>query len=266
MKIRVPLLFIPAMALAIGLPIQSLAQQPEPEYETRVYKVKWRSAEDLTQILHGFDIGVSSSRSFNTLTVTATLAQHNVVTELLRKYDVSARSIELQFYLLKATTQDGGLRNGVPEEVRKVIEEVGALTKYKSFELVDAPILRALEGKRATISGEGAIPYTVRMGHNSIIDTGKGLQIRVDPFSVSFKFMKGYSSASTVKESSGGEGLLETGSKAAPPQYVETTTTGIETAFTIADGETIVLGASKLEGGGESDSWAVISVVTAKII
>ncbi len=229
------------MKLAVCLLGVTMAQA---QIETRVYELKWRSAEEISEILRGFSIRLETSPSFNTLTVAGEPEKLALVEGILEKFDVAARDFELQFYLLKASSQEGGIKNGIPEKIAEVIGELSSLTKYKSFELIDAPNLRASEGKRAEINGQGAISYNIAIARNAIIDSDGETRIRFDPIEINFRVPVGYK-----------EGRVVYGGHA-----------GVRTSLTVADQETVVLGASRLKEADKDEGVAVVTILTAKLL
>ena len=119
-----------------------------PERTTKMYQLKWRNARDIAGLLGGLGCCFSVSDGFNTISATTDSTGHTLLKNLIEKYDVPARTVEFQFYLIKATAGVEGLKDGLPDKIKKVINEVAALTRFKSFELLDSPVVRASEGKR----------------------------------------------------------------------------------------------------------------------
>lgn len=236
-------------ALLTGLLSVPLAwSQDEEKVVPKVYEIKWRSASEIEQLVLGFRgyiHNIAHSDSFKTLTVTATEKGHAVIAELIRKYDVPAKTIEFQFYLVKASASGEGIKDGLPDKIRKVLNEVAALTRYKSFEMLDAPTVRISEGKKAGLSGKVPYFYYLDFGEGIAIVTmeqGKR-QIRVNEFGINFAVPSGYE-----------------GQK---PLFREV---GVHTSFSLGDGETIVVGASQIQEEAKSPGAAIIIVVTAKIL
>ena len=223
--------------------------QQKEELVSKIYQIKWRGAGEIARLVEGFrdhQTDFSVSDSFNTLTVKSNEKSHTVIGELIRKYDVPAKTVEFQFYLIKATAATEGMKDGLPERIRKVMAEVAGLTRYKGFESVDAPVLRASEGKEAHLSGKGHFFYGLRLKGIRIVvtDTGKR-QIRVDEFMINFTIPTGY------QETEHRPILRDV---------------GVNTSFTIGEGETIVVGASQIRDESKDQGAALITVVTARVI
>lgn len=230
--------------VTISAAARPLTQRPlGPEEEPRIYEIKWRAAKDIAGILSGIFPVYSTSDVYNTVTVSARPEQHPLVQELIRKYDVPAKTIEFQFHVLRASKAGQGIRNGVSEQIQKVLKEVSSLTKYGSFELLDTPVLRATEGKFAAVSGKGVFFYHLRIHGPSIVEPEQGKRvIRVDEFEINFEILMG------AKE---GQPIFKN--------------VGVHTAFTIKDQETVVVGASQIQADSQTGD-AIITVVTAKIL
>ena len=77
-----------------------------------MYQIKWRNAVEITGVLAGF-VGarLSASNAFNTITVTTDPdVDQAVFQNLIQKYDVPPRTVEFQYYLIKASAPGQGLK------------------------------------------------------------------------------------------------------------------------------------------------------------
>src|SRR5436309_11292244 len=100
-------LLVPILATMLASTPALSQQKAEPG--ARIYEIKWRNAEEIAKLLRGFVGGfIDASESFNTVTVVGSEKEHEVISALLRKYDVPARTIEFQFYIIRATTSGEG--------------------------------------------------------------------------------------------------------------------------------------------------------------
>lgn len=246
-------LSITIVAVALMLTIQPLWAQESDELVAHVYQIKWKQPVVIANTLQDLARqtanvrSVSPNQELGTITVVATDQGQAVVSELIKRYDVPSKGIEFQFYLLQASTAGQGITNGVPEVIRRVIDEISVLTRYQSFALVDSPVIRASEGNPAEFGGKAAFFYNIRAEVGPVIamDDAEKQQIRVDNFSISFLRMIGQTPEGVTEHARLG---------------------GIKTSFTIGDGETIVLGASRIQDRGDDPGEAVITVVTARIL
>src|SRR5437867_2864255 len=175
-----------ALAL-LTMAIPAARSQEREEVVLRLYPIKWRSPDEMERLISGFATRTTAS-SLRTLTVLATEKNQAAIAELIRKYDVPDKSIDFQFYLIKASAAGEGIKDGVPEKIRRVIGDISGLTRYRSFELLDAPLLRAREGKESSVSGKGVYFYTLGFWGRGpwIVSDEKKPQIHVDVFQISF--------------------------------------------------------------------------------
>lgn len=244
------------------------AQSKDDQKKTVVYDVKWRESYTMEAIVRQFTTGRVSNTAFNTLTVTATEREHVVVEELLKKYDVPAKNFQLQCYLLKASISGEGIKDGVPDFVRDVVQDVASLTRFTHFELIDAPILRVSDGSAASITGETPISYSISIGRNHVVEADGSHHLRIARFEIRFRILTGYKIGDRVLDPGTVEKELER-SDAKPLVEPIYRSGGIETSFNIADGETIVLGASRMASVSSSKDpaeFAIVTVVTANLL
>lgn len=228
--------------------------QQKDELTPKIYEIKWQRADEIARLLVGLDVvQVVGFSTFNTLTVRANEQGHMAVADLIRKYDVPEKTIEFQFFLIKARTTGDGLKDGVPDKVQKVIKDVAGLTRYKSFEVIDAPFLRTQGGKMSQLNGQGIYNYGIRIsvqkGQPAVSAEDKRREIRIDSFSIDFL----------------APGVLPQG-KPAPPGPNVKPMGSLTTSFNIVEGDIVVIGASQAEQEGKEPGSAIITVVTARIL
>jgi hypothetical protein len=230
-----------------------LAQQ-EGTPTTKVYDIKHKRADDIARLLIGYDSKIddknqitlfpgSINESFNTFTVRALPEGHAMVAEIIKKYDVPDKTIEFQFYLVKANTAGEGLKDGVQDNVRKALKDVASLTRYKGFELIDAPFVRTKEHHPAALDGKGIYRYDINILSPKITVEENRNQISIDNFSVRFSVR-----------------MVDPKGKATFSDF------SLSTPFNIVEGEIVVLGASQIEREDKDPGAAIITIVTAKIL
>jgi hypothetical protein len=221
------------------------------EATTKIYETKYKKAADIARLLVGFDktselelVPGSINETFNTFTVRGLPAGHAMVADIIRKYDVPQKTIEFQFFLIKANTTGDGLKDGVPEKVQKALKDVASLTRYKGFELIDAPFIRIREGNRESmLDGKGIYSYDLRIFASEIATKENKSQISINSFGIRFNVPAINSEGKTI---------------------VRPIT--LSTPFSIAEGEIVVLGASQIEREGKDPGAAIITIVMAKIL
>ncbi len=226
----------------------SLAQ----DATAKVYETKWRTASEMKELLGGIlpprNARISASDTFNTLSVVGSPELHDIVADLLNKYDRLAPQFELRFYILRASMGGGGTSQEVPDPIQGILEEISEVTRYDSFESIDSPVLRLTAGRNARLSGGADMTYRIEVGHNSVISQGETALLRVDDFG--FVFEVPISSYITT------EGVPRTRYQSAR----------IETSFSIADGESVVLGTSQLREANSEEGFSVIAIVHVRKI
>lgn len=235
-----------ALVLCLVLPMPAALSQEKEEWPvTRIYEVKYRSPGDIAKLLEGFGIKISVSDAFKTISLMTIEKQHAVIAELIRKYDVPARTIELQFHLVRASAAGAPPKETLPAGIRGVIHEIATLTRYKTFELLDTPVLRATEGKDASLTGQGHYEYAILIGRGgpSIVALDKKREIRLDAFTIRLSVP-----VTTI------DGKLV---------YRNV---GVETALSIGDGESVVVGASQIQAEAAGAGAAIITIVSARIL
>ncbi len=237
----------------------------EVNREPVVLKMTWIDAQQMVQLLELFFHGrIYANEALNSIAFFGSDEEKALIEEFVKRYDVAPAGLEFQFYVLRASTGGEGLRDGVPDFVRKVLREVGALTRFSSFELIDSPVIRAREGRKTNISGQGPLAYEIGLNPKLVVREGQTRSIRVDDCRVQYRLLRGYTVGDQVVDAAKAEAEMEKQGV----QYVVKPiykTAGLQTSFVIGDGETVVLGASRMPAKQDED-WAIITVVTARLL
>jgi hypothetical protein len=197
--------------------------------DTKVVKVKHRSAESLQRVLAGTPLSFSFSREFNTITLNGSQEQIKVVEAILEQFDTPRQQAEFLIRVIEASAAAQG-----PNDAAEFVPtELKALVKYQRYSLLDSAVARGLEG-------EG--PLRLALASN---------------MSGSLWF--------SARESMLECRLNITG----PPMIIKDkgndtshSPTLLDTTATLKSGETAVLGASKMRGGTN----ALIVLLTAKLL
>jgi len=113
----------------------------------------------------------------------------------------------------------------VPDNARAAIEDIGQFLPYKSYRMVDTALIRSAGQGRGVMAGPDGRDYIVQLRYTKTGTTGK---IFVSDFE-----------------------LLDP-SRNANPTLIQANPTLIQTSFEVDLRETIVVGSSKLNGGGEA--------------
>ncbi len=244
----------------------ALAAQDQREPVTQVYKVKWRNTGTIYDLLRSVisprETRIEHNPSLGVVVLRGPEEDHVLVRQLLEEYDTPVRNVEFQLYIVKALPGGSGLKDGVPEKVRMVIEEVGALTRYRSFELIDSPVLRTSEGESARLEGSAPFDYQAIFKGTAVVDSTDPGQIRVDEFRINFQVWK--VPGGQLRTSSEGQTGEQTPS--APGRFASS---GVWTSFSVDDGGVIVLGASRTAHAPdqpEGEDAAIVTVIAARIL
>ena len=161
-----------------------LVKRLTQEEELRVYKIEHQQASELAKLIPAKTFSLAANSAFNTISLVAVPQVHEMVASIIQKYDVPKRTIELQFFLIKANTDTEGLNDELPEKVKTVLDEVASLTRYKNFELMDAPFLRLVDGASTNLSGRIKSSYNIRLQGVKTSGEVNKKQIHIDSLEV----------------------------------------------------------------------------------
>jgi hypothetical protein len=237
--------YVLAIALFLATPILS---QEKEGLTTKVYDIKHKDASAIAQLLMTLDVGsspgsISMNPVFNTVTIRANEQGHAAAADLIRKYDVPAKTIEFQFYLIKGSATGEALKEGLPVKVQGALHELASVMQYKfkGFELIDAPYIRTQEGtlSMANLTGKGIYNYKITLSRIMVKS-----QIQIGDFQIYFSVPS-----------------ISTDGKLSSKNVAE-----LATPFSIAEGEIVVLGASQIDREGKEPGAAIITIVTARIL
>jgi len=169
-------------------------------------------------------------------------AVHEKFARALAREDAAPRTQNFQLLLLAASTKAGSPGTEVPANAQKALSDLKGFLPFKSYELLDTAWVRATqdEALSARLVGRQGAQNQVQLRFRN---TGTkedrslyvdGFSLRAEPFS--------------PPPAAGGE-----------KQPARPARSLIETAFSLKEGETIVVGTSKVDGGDE----ALVVLLTA---
>lgn len=176
------------------------------------------------------------------LAVEADNPTHEKIARALAREDATPRTQNFQLLLLAASTKAGSAGLEVPANAQKALSDLKGFLPFKSYELLDTAWVRATQddGIQARLVGRQGASHIVQLRFRNagtkedrslFVD---GFNLRAEPFSP------------PVPE--GGE-----------KQPTRPARSLIETSFGLKEGETIVVGTSKIDGGDE----ALVLLLTA---
>ena len=164
--------------------------------------------------------------------------------------EVEALETVISVQSSKLSALKTGLKEELPEKVRIVLNEIAGLTRYKNFELIDAPFLRGVDGSGATISGRGQDGYRVTMEGMKISEGVDKRKINIGKFSSTFTVMS-----------------IPIHMLADRIHGITYVNVGISSTLELTEGEMTVIGTSQgLQAGANSEPYSIIVMVTAKIL
>ena len=209
--------------LIVLLVVVPLAAQ---EVTTKVIQVKHRPAEALARLIKA--VSASASRDFNTITLVGGEAQMKAAEAIIQEYDTPRRQAEFLLRVIEASS----LAQGPNDAADLVPAELKNLLRYTRFGLRDSVVVRGLETERLVIVLGGGLNGNIQFWLNKSDPTLIDVLVRI-------------------------EGVFRDGNG-----KVSSTSTLLETQAAVKSGETVVLGASKMQGGPN----ALIVLLTAKLL
>ena len=213
--------------------ITSPFQKTVLQNEFKVYEIAHQSAADIAELLPIQNVSINER--FNTISLNVNTQVHEIVASIIAKYDVPKRTVEFQFFLVRANSSpNGGIKDDeLPEKVRTALNELAGLTLYKNFELLAAPVILTREGSSAKImgsSGDSRHNYAIDINGVGISGDANERQIRLNGFSAEFP------------------------------------TARIRTTLELTEGEMTIVGTTQIQDSAVSDSNSIIVIITAKIL
>jgi hypothetical protein len=176
------------------------------------------------------------------LEIDAEAAVHEKVVRTLAKEDAAPRTQNFQILLLAASTKGGSTGPEVPANAQKALSDLKGFLPFKSYELLDTAWVRATQddGIQARLVGRQGASHSVQLRFRNA-GTQEDRSLFVDGFALRAEPFSPPVAAGEEKQ------------PARPARSL------IETSFGLKEGETIVVGTSKIDGGDE----ALVLLLTA---
>jgi hypothetical protein len=209
----------------------------EPKRETKTISLKHADAQTMVQILHPYRSktgNIDWERNTNTITISDDPATISVMQKMIEKFDVKMPQLQITLKMLLAEKSDKP--QPVPPELGSIAKQLSDVFNYNSFSVMDTAFITAEANKKSIMMVGGEKGYKVYL-ETSLIE-GEGGSIRLK-----YELDKPRLMTTTEKGTQ------------------ETLQTLVNTTVELKDGETAILGASKIDGDGK----ALISIVTMKI-
>jgi hypothetical protein len=189
--------------------------------------------------------GDSARRGY--LEVTADAATQEKISRAVAKADGVPFTQSFQVLLLAASNKAGNAGAEIPANVQKALADLKGFLPFKSYQLLDAVWMRATQDRPAEghiATGHGGPDYRVRLRFRNV-GSPADRNLFLDAFSLMEEPAAPKPPAAGQKE---GEATTPRPSRAL-----------IDTSFGLKEGETIVVGTSKVDGGDE----ALVVLLTA---
>lgn len=218
------------MRKAILILMLAAAPLAGQEWQTKIVHLRHRSAQSMAELLRNISkFNALSNREFNTVTLNGAPESIKTAEAIIEQYDTPARQAELIFRVIEASSAPEG-----PNDAADLVPaELKTLLRYSRYKRLDSAIVRGVEGShlRTTMAGNLRVDFEFRVRPESkppLIDLN--LSVSGPPSSL-------------------GEKITQL------PAL-------LETSAALKDGETVVLGASKMREGAN----ALIVLVTGKLL
>ncbi len=230
---------------------------PGPDWQRKVFKVKYADVEQLVNVLKIFGGRILSNRQLKVISVFGPPETVAAVAAAIKQLDVPptvATNIEVTAYLLMASEQELPSQ-AIPIELRPVIDQLKKIFTYRGFGLLDTLVVRGRDGKRGNASGVISSPM---VGFNTyyslslrprIVSTEKGRAIRIDDLQLNVRLP-------VVS------GSLQEKEKTA----IEYQNASLFTSIDIREGQKVVVGKPTLISASDGTKGALIIVVTARAV
>ena len=233
-----PLMSLLALLSALLLAAPASAGPPEePELRTEVIKLEYIDAIDAAQVLdtlrsrHG---RIDHNQDLNVVTVVDRPALVEKMLEIVAGLDKPATQLDFTVYLVIAGPKEPGAKKPGPE-LDDVMGELGKLFAYESYALHDRAALRMLAGNHAAIQVGGTDGYRLEIGSRG--EPGEDGRIGLNLNLYRPRTYNNDGKVTVIQD------------------------TVVATTIDVRDGETTVVGASRLDG----DERALITILRTRV-
>lgn len=233
-----PLMSLLSLLAALLLATPALAERPEqPELRTEVVTLKYIDANDAAQVLQTLASRwgrIDHNRDLNVITIVDQPALVEKMLEIIAGLDKPATQLDFTIYLVIAGPKEAGSKKPGPE-LDDVMGELEKIFAYESYTLHDRAAIRMLAGHEAALQVAGTDGYRLELGSRGEPgDDGRiGLEIHL------------YRPRTITRD--GNTVVLQD--------------TVVATSIDVRDGETTVVGASRLDG----DERALITILRTRV-
>jgi len=233
---------------ALAAPALAQGEAAEVGLQSRVYPLRslrplvaevlvWeqcpKDAGDRCRVTHS---GISEAGPY--IGVVADVPTHARIARVLAQHDSVPTTRRFHILLLVADSNGTGMPEGLPPGAAKALEDLRGFLPYTRYGVVDFAWVQTADDAEAALTGPDGLPIEVGLSFENRL----GDELYVDAFRLR---------APSVPPRRG-EGGEDRPGRSHPQQL-------LVTSFSMTVGETVVVGTSKLDGGGE----ALVTLVTA---
>lgn len=184
----------------------------------------------------GFICQVVAMQAERSLAVSATPELHARIARMLAEFDRMPETKAFHIIVLSAGTMTTDQDLDIPDGARRALSDFAEFMPYSSFEVLGSGLLRT--SRRAQTTLPGPVEFSVGIVFRPVSEPQA--PILIEEFEISQEIQATYTPSGEVARDAFSRQVLQT-------------------TFTIAPGETVVVGTSKLEG----DDDAIIVLLTA---
>lgn len=225
------------MAAMLLLSGSTQARGDDAELKRVTVVIKYADGKALSQLLNPY-LSKHGRVHFEQRTRAMTLVDEPAIVEvmlkMIKRFDLKPRQIQFVLRLIEADQADKPGK--IPPEIQSVVKQIQQVLRYNRFSVLDQSFLAIEANRESSLQVGGENGYSVDMATEMVEQSGDSVRLR-------FHLYKRKQVAVRDTEA----------------KFVRKTL--IATTVELKDGETAVLGASKINGSGK----ALITVVSMKL-
>ena len=216
----------------VNFTLKKRENQDSNERLTKIYKIRYRDPREIFQVitpfLNTYDwVKTTVSPQLKTITVKDRQNIHHKIARVIKQYDVPLKKVWLEVMILRAS-QNGDEKQKYSKDIDKIVKKLQSLFKFEKYQVTGNVDGLGLEGSSVAFESAAALPFLGQIRVQTTIGYADEI-IKLNNLSVSTSSKQGNILATTVN---------------------------------IANGETVILGASS----GDQSQGSLITVVTARVI
>lgn len=227
-----------SLLAALLLTTPAMAERPEePELRTEVVTLKYIEPHDAAQVLRSLSSRwgqIDHNRDLKVITIVDQPALVEKMLEIIADLDKPSTQLDFGIYLVIAGPKEAGAKKPGPE-LDDVMGELKKLFAYESYSIHDRAAIRMLAGREAAIQVGGTDGFRLEIGSRG--EPGEDGRIGLDLNLYRPRTLNNDGNVVIIQD------------------------TVVATSIDVRDGETTVVGASKLDG----DDRALITILRTRV-